>query len=98
MAGLDYCARWLRCILLQWRMQFPAECAHECHQSCDCADIGASNAAGQSAETVLCAHQAQSHIGAVFLGRDKCQSEKVPQHGGEELWMPLECRPLPMLR
>lgn len=89
MARLDHRSRRLWRLLLQRRVQFPAERAHERHEPCHRADAGPSDAAAESAQAVLCANEAQPHFGAVLSGRDKCEFEEVQEYGGEELRMPL---------
>lgn len=38
---------------------------------------------------MLCPHEAESHLGALLHRRVECDAEEVQEHGGEELWLPL---------
>lgn len=56
LTGLDYRARWIRCILLQRGLQLSVKRSHERDQPRDSPDTGTSSEPGQSAQALLCAH------------------------------------------
>lgn len=89
--GLDYRARWIRCVLLQRGLQLSVECSHERNQPRDSSDSGASAGPQQSAETLLRAHQALGHLGTILLGREQRHSKKIQKYGRQELRLSLNC-------
>ena len=68
-SGLDHCAWRLRRLLLQRWMQFSVKRTHECNESRDCSDSGASRESWQGTQTLLRAHQTLTDLRTIFSRR-----------------------------